>query len=414
MILGILAKRGWMNWFPCCVPVDDNIHLTSFEDSFIHQYKEANPPSQFANISLKNDSSRRRYIATEIEKFGQGNISAQAFTFRELCLATQNFDCDCLLGSGGFGKVYKGHIKSKNMDVAVKQLDRNGFQGTKEFLVEVLLLSLLRHSNLVNLVGYCSDGDQRILVYEFMPNDSLEGHLLELGPDQKPLDWYTRMNIAAGAARGLAYLHETANPPVIYRDFKSSNILLDENFDPKLSDFGLAKLGPTGDRTHVSTRVMGTYGYCAPDYACTGRLTVKSDVYSFGVVLLEIITGRRVIDYSRPSEEKNLVKWARPLLTDKKKFHLMADPLLRGNYPMKALCKALTVSAMCLQEDARTRPLISEVVTALEFISDIKKHDDDHKEEFPEDTYKSPPALQTITSHVDRIASNKPVCVRER
>ncbi|XP_075092151.1 putative serine/threonine-protein kinase PBL23 [Nicotiana tabacum] len=124
-------------------------------------------------------NSRRRYIASEIEKFGKGNIAAQAFTFRELCLATQNFDGKCLLGSDGFGKVYKGHIKSKNMDVAVKQLDRNGFQGTKEFLVEVLLLSLLHHSNLVNLIGYCSDGDQRILVYEFMPNGSLEGHLLD-------------------------------------------------------------------------------------------------------------------------------------------------------------------------------------------------------------------------------------------
>ncbi|WMV39871.1 hypothetical protein MTR67_033256 [Solanum verrucosum] len=178
MILGRLVKRGWLIWFPCCMTMDDNNQISSLEDSIIHQCKNANSPAQFANISLKTDSSRRRYIATEIEKFGKGNISAQAFTFRELCLATQNFDYECLLGSGGFGKVYKGHIKSKNMAVAVKQLDRNGFQGTKEFLVEVLLLSLLRHSNLVNLIGYCSDGDQRILVYELMPNDSLEGHLL--------------------------------------------------------------------------------------------------------------------------------------------------------------------------------------------------------------------------------------------
>ncbi|KAM3222843.1 putative serine/threonine-protein kinase PBL23 [Capsicum annuum] len=414
MILGRLVKRGWMHWFSCCMPVDDNNHISSLENSIIQPYKDTKSPAQFANISFKTDSSRRRYIAAEIEKFGKGNISTQAFTFRELGLATQNFDCECLLGSGGFGKVYKGHIRSKNMDVAVKQLDRNGFQGTKEFLVEVLLLSLLRHPNLVNLVGYCSDGDQRILVYEFMPNDSLEGHLLDLGPNQKPLDWHTRMKIAAGAARGLAYLHETAQPPVIYRDFKSSNILLDENFDPKLSDFGLAKLGPTGDSTHVSTRVMGTYGYCAPDYACTGKLTVKSDVYSFGVVLLEIVTGRRVIDSSRPSEEKNLVKWARPLILDKRKSHLIADPLLQGNYPMKALHKALTVAAMCLQEDSRMRPLISEVVNALEFILNIKKHDDDHKEENAEDTSKSPPALQTIRSHVDRIASDKSNSDRER
>lgn len=131
----------------------------------------------------------------------------------------------------------------------------------------------------------------------------------DLPPDKEPLDWTTRMKIAAGAAKGLEYLHHKANPPVIYRDFKSSNILLDEEFHPKLSDFGLAKLGPTGDKSHVSTRVMGTYGYCAPEYAMTGQLTVKSDVYSFGVVLLELITGRRAFDSSRLQHEQNLVAW---------------------------------------------------------------------------------------------------------
>lgn len=154
------------------------------------------------------------------------------------------------------------------------------------------MLSLLHHTNLVNLIGYCADGDQRLLVYEYMPLGSLEDHLHDLPPDKKPLDWNTRMKIAAGAAKGLEYLHDKASPPVIFRDLKCSNILLDEGYYPKLSDFGLAKLGPVGDNTHVSTRVMGTYGYCAPEYAMTGQLTLKSDVYSFGVVLLEIITGR--------------------------------------------------------------------------------------------------------------------------
>ncbi|KAK4491717.1 hypothetical protein RD792_002485 [Penstemon davidsonii] len=325
--------------------------------------------ASFANISTKSDGSRRRYITEEIEKLGKGNISADIFTYQELSAATQNFNPEALIGEGGFGRVYKGHIERKNIDVAVKQLDRNGFQGNREFLVEVLILSLLHHQNLVNLVGYCSDGEQRILVYEYMANGSLEDHLLNLGPDKKPLDWSTRMKIAVGAARGLEYLHETANPPVIYRDFKASNILLDENFNPKLSDFGLAKLGPTGGEVYVSTRVMGTYGYCAPEYASTGQLTTKSDVYSFGVVFLEMITGRRVIDNARPSEEQNLIDWAQPLFKDKKKFHLMADPLLEGNYPEKALYQALAVAAMCLQEEATTRPYISDVVTALEFLS---------------------------------------------
>ena len=225
--------------------------------------------------------------------------------------------------------------------MAIKQLDRNGLQGNREFLVEVLMLSLLHHPNLVNLIGYCADGDQRLLVYEFMPLGSLEDHLhgtllcdkficcylnsilachthsssshvfisADLPPDKKRLDWNARMKIAAGAAKGLEYLHDKANPPVIYRDLKCSNILLGEGYHPKLSDFGLAKLGPVGDKTHVSTRVMGTYGYCAPEYAMTGQLTLKSDVYSFGVVLLEIITGRKAIDNSKGVGEHNLVAW---------------------------------------------------------------------------------------------------------
>ncbi|KAL6974848.1 putative serine/threonine-protein kinase pbl23 [Sarracenia purpurea var. burkii] len=256
-----------------------------------------------------------------------------------------------------------------NQPVAVKQLDRNGVQGNREFLSEVLTLSLVHHPNLVNLIGYCADGHQRILVYEFMPNGSLEDRLLDLRPGMMPLDWITRMKIAKGAAEGLEYLHDTADPPIIYRDFKPSNILLDGDFNPKLSDFGLAKLGPTGDKQHVSTRVMGTYGYCAPEYARTGQLTTKSDVYSFGVVFLEIITGRRAIDNMRPTDEQNLIAWAAPLFKDRKKFTLMADPKLEGNYPVKGLYQALAVASMCLQDEANTRPLISDVVTALEYLA---------------------------------------------
>ncbi|RWW11179.1 hypothetical protein GW17_00025230 [Ensete ventricosum] len=284
---------------------------------------------------------------------------------------------------------------AKNLSIgSVKQLERSGVQGSREFLVEVLMLSLLHHPNLVNLIGYCADGDQRILVYEYMPLGSLEDHLLgkqidvvlqhsalghfvehsrvvlpDLCPGQRPLDWGTRMRIAEGAAKGLEYLHDTAKPPVIYRDFKASNILLDRECKPRLSDFGLAKVGPVGDKSHVSTRVMGTYGYCAPEYALTGQLTKMSDVYSFGVVFLEIITGRRAIDMSRHSSEQHLVQWAEPLLKDKTKFVDMADPSLEGKYPRKGLYQALAVAAMCLQEEASSRPLISDVVTALEYLA---------------------------------------------
>ncbi|KAK7387062.1 hypothetical protein VNO78_27552 [Psophocarpus tetragonolobus] len=335
----------------------------------IKKYYEEKTLASFADISFATDRGKQKFITEEIAKLGKGNITSKIFSYRELCVATQNFHPTNMIGEGGFGRVYKGHIKSTNQVVAVKQLDRNGFQGNREFLVEVLILSLLHHPYLVNLVGYCAEGEHRILVYEYMVNGSLEDHLLELTPDKKPLDWHTRMKIAEGAAKGLEYLHEEANPPVIYRDFKASNILLDENFNPKLSDFGLAKLGPIGDKSHVSTRVMGTYGYCAPEYASTGQLTTKSDVYSFGVVFLEIITGRRVIEYSRPSEEQNLVNWAQPLLKDRTKFTQMADPLLEDNYPIKSLYQALAVAAMCLQEEADTRPLISDVVTAIEFLA---------------------------------------------
>ncbi|KAL6652787.1 hypothetical protein ACP70R_011712 [Stipagrostis hirtigluma subsp. patula] len=305
-----------------------------------------------------------------LPKDANGNvISAQTFTFRQLAAATRNFREECFIGEGGFGRVYKGRLDGTGQVVAIKQLNRDGNQGNKEFLVEVLMLSLLHHQNLVNLVGYCADGDQRLLVYEYMPLGSLEDHLHDLPPDKVPLDWNTRMKIAAGAAKGLEYLHDKAQPPVIYRDFKSSNILLGENFHPKLSDFGLAKLGPVGDKSHVSTRVMGTYGYCAPEYAMTGQLTVKSDVYSFGVVLLELITGRRAIDSTRPPGEQNLVSWARPLFNDRRKLPRMADPVLEGRYPMRGLYQALAVASMCIQSEAASRPLIADVVTALSYLA---------------------------------------------
>ncbi|CAN6869136.1 unnamed protein product [Brassica oleracea] len=174
----------------------------------------------------------------------------------------------------------------------------------------------------------------------------------DLTPDQVPLDWDTRTRIALGAAMGLEYLHDKADPPVIYRDLKAANILLDSDFNAKLSDFGLAKLGPVGDKQHVSSRVMGTYGYFAPEYQRTGQLTIKSDVYSFGVVLLELITGRR----------------AQPVFKEPSRFPELADPSLEGVFPKKALNQAVAVAAMCLEEEATVRPLMSDVVTALGFL----------------------------------------------
>ncbi|XP_022137989.1 serine/threonine-protein kinase PBL27 [Momordica charantia] len=361
--------------FPCCGSSDEDGNGVKESAKKKDSAKDGSTAQAHHVSRVSSDKSKSRSVSDTkkeptVQKDGTtAHIAAQTFTFRELATATKNFRPECLLGEGGFGRVYKGRLESTGQVVAVKQLDRNGLQGNREFLVEVLMLSLLHHPNLVNLIGYCADGDQRLLVYEFMPLGSLEDHLHDLPPDKEPLDWNTRMKIAAGAAKGLEYLHDKANPPVIYRDLKSSNILLDEGYHPKLSDFGLAKLGPVGDKTHVSTRVMGTYGYCAPEYAMTGQLTLKSDVYGFGVVFLELITGRKAIDNTRGPGEHNLVAWARPLFKDRRKFPKMADPLLQGRYPMRGLYQALAVAAMCLQEQAATRPLIGDVVTALTYLA---------------------------------------------
>ncbi|KAE9615608.1 hypothetical protein Lal_00017148 [Lupinus albus] len=378
-----------MGWFSCFDPRDDeklNSHPHQKQQEQTHHHdlrKHHSPiPSLISKLpsgadklrTRSNGGSKKEHHAPNAIHIPGVQIAAQTFTFRELAAATKNFRPESFLGEGGFGSVYKGRLESTSQTVAVKQLDRNGLQGNREFLVEVLMLSLLHHPNLVNLIGYCADGDQRLLVYEFMPMGSLEDHLHDLPPDKEPLDWNTRMKIAAGAAKGLEYLHDKANPPVIYRDFKSSNILLDEGFHPKLSDFGLAKLGPVGDKSHVSTRVMGTYGYCAPEYAMTGQLTVKSDVYSFGVVLLELITGRKAIDCTQSHGEQNLVTWARPLFNDRRKFSKLADPKLQGRFPMRGLYQALAVASMCIQESAATRPLIGDVVTALSYLAN-QAHD---------------------------------------
>ncbi|CAO2171719.1 unnamed protein product [Urochloa humidicola] len=354
------------------------------------------------NISAHSDVSKNVNAAEKILRGGNQNMPSRALTFRQLDAATEGFSEKNLLGEGGFGRVYKGRLEDTKEVIAVKQLDRDGFQGNREFLVEVLMLSLLHHPNLVKLLGYCTDSDQRILVYEYMPKGSLEDHLLDLPPNWKPLPWHTRMQIAVGAAKGIEYLHEVANPPVIYRDLKASNILLDAGFHAKLSDFGLAKLGPMGDQSHVSTRVMGTYGYCAPEYAMTGKLTKMSDIYSFGVVLLELITGRRAIDVNRPSEEQVLVHWASPLLRDKKRFMKLADPLLGRKYPVKGLYQALAVASLCLQEDAAIRPGISDVVAALSFLADPAYYppegtEADKKGKSREESCSPPPPPVTVT-----------------
>ncbi|KAL1819579.1 hypothetical protein ACET3Z_014448 [Daucus carota] len=369
-----------MGWFPC--------------SGKKHKKKKKNlnkQPSDLVQSSSIDNLKPSIKLKEASKEGGSDHMAARTFPFRDLAAATKNFRADYLLGEGGFGRVYKGRLENSNQVVAIKQLDRNGLQGNREFLVEVLMLGLLHHDHLVNLIGYCADGDQRLLVYEYMPLGSLDDHLHDPSPDKRRLDWNTRMKIAAGAAKGLEYLHDKASPPVIYRDLKCSNILLGENYHPKLSDFGLAKLGPVGDNTHVSTRVMGTYGYCAPEYAMTGQLTLKSDVYSFGVVLLEIITGRKAVESTKTAGDHTLVAWARPLFKDRRKFSQIADPMLQGEYPTRGLYQALAVAAMCVQEQPNMRPAIADVVTALSYLSSQKFDPRTHPQQSSQWSPATPP-----------------------
>ncbi|XP_019249494.1 PREDICTED: serine/threonine-protein kinase CDL1-like isoform X2 [Nicotiana attenuata] len=342
--------------------------------------------------------------------------------------------------------------------VAIKQVDQN---GNRKFLVEVLMLNLLHHPNIVHLIGYCADGDHRLLVYKYVPLGSLKDYIhgklshylittsdkdngqpgvlssryarglgkgritrvyytqlylhfckrlfpslepitsssddnnftsyvkvplpisnkdmvlkfidlcADSSPGKKQLDWDTRMKIAIEVAKGLEFLHDIAQPPVIHRNINCSNILLDEGYQAKISGFSLAKLGPIGGKRHVYVKFQGAIGYSAPEYVMTGELSVKSDIYSFGIVLLEILTGRKAIENSTDGEEYNLVEWASPLIKDQK-FSEMADPTLQGNYPAKGLQQALIVAEMCVQEQPTKRPAIAEVVTFLTHIASGK------------------------------------------
>ncbi|KOM53437.1 hypothetical protein LR48_Vigan09g209600 [Vigna angularis] len=363
-----------MSCFPCCCKSDTKPTSNGAVSTKVSKGRRTFK-SVAAAMSLKTGSSRNRQIDAEIRKFGIVKNDVKVFTYAQLLEATDNFSSDCLVGEGGFGNVYKGYMKSVEQTVAVKVLNRDGAQGTREFFAEILMLSMVQHPNLVRLIGYCADDHYRILVYEFLANGSLENHLL--GEGKEPLDWKTRMKIAEGAAKGLEYLHSSEDTPIIYRDFKSSNILLDDNFNAKLSDFGLAKIGPKEGMEQVTSRVMGTFGYCAPEYAARGQLSTKSDIYSFGVVFLEIISGRRVYDTSRATAEQNLIDWAQPLFKDRTKFTLMADPLLKGQFPVKGLFQSLAVAAMCLQEEPETRPYMDDVVTALAHLAVHKVGDQD-------------------------------------
>ncbi|XP_066399347.1 probable serine/threonine-protein kinase PBL28 [Miscanthus floridulus] len=293
------------------------------------------------------------------------------FTLKEMEEATNMFSDRNLVGKGGFGRVYRGVLKDGQI-VAIKKMDlptSKQADGEREFRVEIDILSRLDHPNLVTLIGYCADGKHRFVVYEFMPRGNLQDILNGIG--EVRMDWPLRLRIALGAARALAYLHSSTavGVPVVHRDFKSSNILLTEHYEAKISDFGLAKLLQQDQDLHTTTRVLGTFGYFDPEYALTGKLTLQSDVYAFGVVLLELLTGRRAIDLSQGPQEQNLIVGIHQVVGDRKKLRKVVDrDMPKGSYTVESVSMFAALAARCVCFDSAGRPAMQDCVKELQFI----------------------------------------------
>ncbi|KAK8947691.1 PTI1-like tyrosine-protein kinase 3 [Platanthera guangdongensis] len=296
-------------------------------------------------------------------------IDVPALSLVELKEKTDNFGSKSLVGEGSYGRVYFAALNDSSR-VAIKKLDVSQEpESNAEFLTQVALISKLRHDNFVELRGYCAEGNFRLLSYEFATmgslHDVLHGRKGVQGAQPGPvLDWSQRVRIAIDSAKGLEYLHEKVQPSIIHRDIRSSNILLFEDFKAKIADFNLSNQAPDMAARLHSTRVLGTFGYHAPEYAMTGQLTQKSDVYSFGVVLLELLTGRKPVDHTMPRGQQSLVTWATPRLSEDK-VKQCVDPRLKGEYPPKGIAKLAAVAALCVQYEAEFRPNMSIVVKAL-------------------------------------------------
>ncbi|KDP43800.1 hypothetical protein JCGZ_23008 [Jatropha curcas] len=291
-----------------------------------------------------------------------GSTSWRMFTYKELHIATNGFSEDNKLGEGGFGSVYWGKT-SDGIQIAVKKLKAMNSKAEMEFAVEVEVLGRVRHKNLLGLRGYCVGTDQRLIVYDYMPNLSLLSHLHGQFSGDVQLDWRRRMKVTIGSAEGILYLHHEVTPHIIHRDIKASNVLLDSDFEPLVADFGFAKLIPEGV-SHMTTRVKGTLGYLAPEYAMWGKVSESCDVYSFGILLLEILTGKKPIEKLPGGVKRTITEWAEPLIVQGR-FKDLVDPKLRGNYDENQLKQAINVAALCVQNDPDRRPNMKQVVSML-------------------------------------------------
>ncbi|XP_018507681.1 cold-responsive protein kinase 1 isoform X1 [Pyrus x bretschneideri] len=302
-----------------------------------------------------------RASSSSFQEQGIINNNVRLFSYNSLRSATRNFHPSSRIGGGGYGVVYRGVLRD-DAQVAIKCLSAESRQGANEFLTEINVISRIRHPNLVELLGCCVEDNHRILVYEYLENNSLSKSLLGSRSKYVFLDWPTRVSICLGTATGLAFLHEEAEQQIVHRDIKASNILLDANFRPKIGDFGLAKLFPD-NVTHLSTRVAGTEGYLAPEYALLGQLTKKADVYSFGVLLLEIISGRSSSKVAFGEQLLVLVEWVWKLREEERLLELV-DPELTA-YPEAEVMRFIKVALFCTQATAQQRPTMKQVVEML-------------------------------------------------
>ncbi|KAL8088119.1 hypothetical protein AgCh_038042 [Apium graveolens] len=330
-------------------------------------YRRAVAKGKGRNIKDNQATSSHgsEYLMDQDDQFGEDDkkdIDVPFYDLESILAATDNFSQAHKLGQGGFGPVYKGKFLD-GTEIAVKRLSSNSGQGLEEFKNEVVLIAKLQHRNLVRLLGYCIKGNEKILLYECMPNKSLDAFLF----DEKLrmlLTWATRFDIIVGVARGLLYLHQDSRLRIIHRDMKASNILLDDEMNPKISDFGLARIVGRRDTESNTTRVMGTYGYMAPEYALEGQFSVKSDAFSFGVVVLEIITGKKITAFFDSQLALSLLGYAWNLWKEEKPMTLL-DEMLVGSCNNSEVLKCITVGLLCVQDDPNDRPDMSKVVFML-------------------------------------------------